>query len=90
MSARTAAAASSATSSPNITQQDNVIYSTTYVTVNWNGQMTAQYINPADGAVLPTMLWSAQATLDGRVADTTRFKDHLHLRRHGRESLETV
>jgi type IV pilus assembly protein PilY1 len=34
MSARTAAAAASATSSPNITQLDNVIYSTTYETVD--------------------------------------------------------
>jgi type IV pilus assembly protein PilY1 len=68
MSARTAAAAASATSSPNITPADNVIYSTTYETVDWSGQMVAQYIDTSTGAVLPTILWSAQATLDAKVS----------------------
>jgi type IV pilus assembly protein PilY1 len=68
MSARTAAAAASATSSPNITQLDNVIYSTTYETVDWSGQLIAQYIDTTSGAVLPTVLWSAQAALDGTVS----------------------
>jgi type IV pilus assembly protein PilY1 len=70
MSARTAAAAASATSSPNVTQQDNVIYSTTYETVDWSGQLVAQYIDTTTGNVLPTVLWQAQATLDGRVSAT--------------------
>jgi type IV pilus assembly protein PilY1 len=71
MSARTAAAAASSTSSPNITQLDNVIYSTTYESVNWNGQMIAQYIDTATGNVLPAVLWEAQATLDGKVGATS-------------------
>src|SRR5262249_1598253 len=68
MSARTAAAAASATSSPNITQQDNVVYSSTFTTAMWNGEVVAQYVDPSTGNVLPTILGSAQGTLDGATA----------------------
>ena len=81
MSARTAAAAASATSSPNVTQQDNVVYSTTYTTAAWNGELVAQYIDPATGNVLPAILWSAQGTLDGRATATSDSRDDLHSRR---------
>jgi type IV pilus assembly protein PilY1 len=71
MSARTAAASASATSSPNITQQDNVIYSTTYQTVNWTGQLVAQYIDTTTGNVLPGILWQAQQSLDALTGQTS-------------------
>ena len=79
LNVRTAAAAASATSSPNITQQDNVIFSSTYETVEWTGELTAQNIDPATGNIVPTILWSAQASIDGQVSCRRRHANHLHL-----------
>jgi type IV pilus assembly protein PilY1 len=61
---QTAAAAASATSSPNITQTDNFIYSSTFRTAAWDGEVTAQKIDPNTGNILPAVVWSAQAKLD--------------------------
>ncbi len=62
---QTAAAAASATSSPNITETDNFIYSSTFRTVKWDGEIVAQRIDTTSGNVLPAIVWSAQALLDG-------------------------
>jgi type IV pilus assembly protein PilY1 len=61
---RLAAAAASATSSPNITQTDKSIFSSTYRTTKWDGEVVAQYLDPATGAVVPAIVWSAQTQLD--------------------------
>lgn len=55
------AAAASATSSPNITQSDNFIYSSTFRTVKWDGEVVAQKIDPATGNVVPAIVWSTTA-----------------------------
>lgn len=68
---RLAAAAASATSSPNITQTDRSIFSSTYRTTKWDGEVTAQLIDPATGSVEPTIIWSAQAQLDTMVHSTS-------------------
>ena len=68
---RTAAAAASATSSPNITPTDRSIFSSTYTTVEWAGEVVAQDIDPANGNVDPTIKWSAQALLDAKVSAFT-------------------
>ncbi len=65
---QTAAASASATSSPNITETDNYIYSSTFRTVKWDGEITAQRIDAATGDVLPAVVWSAQSALDAKVA----------------------
>lgn len=65
VSDRTGAAAASATSSPNITQTDNYIFSSTYRSVHWDGDVQAQTINPTDGTVSEAHVWSAQAQLNG-------------------------
>lgn len=61
---RLAAAAASATSSPNITQTDRSIFSSTYRTTRWDGEVTAQLINATTGNVEPAIIWSAQTQLD--------------------------
>ena len=66
---QTAAASASATSSPNITQTDNFIYSTTFRTGIWDGEIVARRIDAVTGNVLPTIIWSAQAQLDGQTTD---------------------
>jgi len=63
----TGAAAASATSTPNITPTDNFIYSSTYRTVKWDGEVVAEKIDAASGAVIPGVVWAASAQLDARV-----------------------
>ncbi len=72
---QTAAAAASATSSPNITETDNYIYSSTFRTVKWDGEIVAQRIDTTSGNVLPAIVWSAQALLDGRTTDSSDSRD---------------
>ncbi|MBI2295182.1 MAG: pyrrolo-quinoline quinone, partial [Betaproteobacteria bacterium] len=67
----TGAAASSATSTPNITPTDNFIYSSTYRTVKWDGEVVAEKIDTATGAVIPGVVWSAGAQLNTRVSATS-------------------
>lgn len=64
---RTGAAAASATSSPNITPSDNFIYSSTYRTLFWDGEVVAKTIDTQTGVVSTANVWSAQASLDGKV-----------------------
>ncbi|MGE0356819.1 MAG: pilus assembly protein [Burkholderiales bacterium] len=72
---QTAAAAASATSSPNITETDNFIYSSTFRTVKWDGEIVAQRIDTTSGNVLPAIAWSAQALLDGRTTASSDTRD---------------
>ncbi len=62
------AAAASATSSPNITATDNAIFSSTYRTTRWDGELAAQRVDPTTGIVSTTEQWSARTLLNGRVA----------------------
>jgi type IV pilus assembly protein PilY1 len=68
---RNAAASASATSTPNVTQEDNDIFSATFRTVKWDGELVAQKIDTATGNVLPAISWSAQSQLEGKVAATS-------------------
>lgn len=68
---RNAAAAASATSTPNVTQEDNVIFSATFRTVKWDGELVAQKIDTATGEILPEFIWSARSQLDDKVASDT-------------------
>jgi type IV pilus assembly protein PilY1 len=61
---QTAAASASATSSPNITQTDNFIFSSTFRTVKWDGEIVAQQVDTTTGNVLAPIIWSAQAQVD--------------------------
>src|SRR4029077_11479725 len=63
-----AAASASATSSPNVTQTDNQIFSTTYETNTWAGKVFAQTIDPNTGNVDPIITWNADALLLGKVS----------------------
>jgi type IV pilus assembly protein PilY1 len=67
---RTASAAASATSSPNITPTDRAIFSSTYTTVEWAGEIVAQDIDPSSGEIVSAIKWSAQKQLDAMVSDT--------------------
>jgi type IV pilus assembly protein PilY1 len=60
----TGAAASSATSTPNITPTDNFIYSSTYRTLLWDGEVVAEKIDVTSGAIIPGIVWSARTLLN--------------------------
>jgi type IV pilus assembly protein PilY1 len=62
---QTAAAASSAVSKAKLTQTNNFIFSSTFRTTKWDGELIAQLIDPATGNTQPAVLWSAQTALDG-------------------------
>jgi type IV pilus assembly protein PilY1 len=66
ISAQTDAAAASATSSPNITPSDNSIYSSTYRTNYWDGEVIAQTINASTGNVNSGINWSAGAQVNSQ------------------------
>lgn len=68
---RNAAASASATSTPNVTQEDNDIFSATFRTVKWDGELVAQKVDTATGNLLPTVTWEAQALLDAKATDST-------------------
>jgi type IV pilus assembly protein PilY1 len=68
---RNASGAAAATSTPNITPSDRGIYKTSYTTVDWYGEITAQLINPNDGSVMPNIVWSAKDKLQSQTGTTT-------------------
>ncbi|HYX65137.1 MAG TPA: PilC/PilY family type IV pilus protein, partial [Burkholderiales bacterium] len=71
LSSQVASAAASATSSPNVTQTDNQIFSTTYETNTWSGKVFAQTIDPATGNVNATVQWYADQQLLSMVGATS-------------------
>ena len=56
---RIGAAAAAATSTPNISQEDNDIFSSTFTTVKWYGELSARKIDTATGIVSDTATWTS-------------------------------
>jgi type IV pilus assembly protein PilY1 len=79
LNAVVAAAAASATSSPNVTQTDNQIFSTNYETNTWSGKVFAQTIDPTTGNVNPTITWQADQNLLSKVAASSDSRNILTL-----------
>lgn len=77
VSARLGASAAATTSNPNVTSGDNYVFSTTFVSQSWYGELVRQTIDLNTGTVsaidsYPCSSsicdWSAQSLLDARVA----------------------
>jgi type IV pilus assembly protein PilY1 len=80
---QTGAAAASATSSQTLTSTSNLVFASTFRTVKWDGEITAQHLDPATGGiqqvkdpvtgllVASPLVWSADAQLDAQVAATS-------------------
>lgn len=66
VTARTGTSAAATTSNPNITSGDNFVFSSTFVTVDWYGELVRQQIDLTTGATLPAIDWAAQAQLDAK------------------------
>ncbi|MDD5247825.1 MAG: PilC/PilY family type IV pilus protein [Rhodocyclaceae bacterium] len=77
VSARLGASAAATTSNPNVTSGDNFVFSSTFTTQDWTGQLYRQQIDLTTGVVpafdinnLSTYDWAAQGALDGNSART--------------------
>ncbi|MGH8855501.1 MAG: pilus assembly protein, partial [Telluria sp.] len=65
------AAAASATSTPNVSQYDNDIFSATFTTVKWFGELTKRKINIVTGIVEPAEEWNSSTIVGRKVGDST-------------------
>ena len=90
----TGSAAAAATSTPNLTTTNNSLFSSTYRTVDWDGEIVARTLDPATGLLTPTPVWSAQGqlnmrglptsdtrsiyTFDGTLGSTTKLKSFVY------------
>ena len=81
---RSASGAAAATSTPNITPTDRGIFSTTYQTVEWYGDVIAQLIDPNNGRVLPGVSWSAKNKLEAHVGPDLGRPPDLYVRHRRR------
>ncbi len=71
VSARLGSSAAATTSTAFITQGDNFLFRSSYVSMDWVGNLIRQQLDVITGAVLPTVDWSAQTLLDTRLAAST-------------------
>jgi type IV pilus assembly protein PilY1 len=65
---RVGAAAAAATSTPNISQEDNDIFSDTFTTVKWYGELSDKKIDTVTGIVSSTAKWNSSDVLGKKVA----------------------
>ncbi|MDY0973612.1 PilC/PilY family type IV pilus protein [Massilia sp. CFBP9012] len=76
---KTGAAAAAATSTPNISQNDNDIFSATFTTVRWFGRLAKRSVDVATGEVSPAELWNTSDTLGTRV-DASSDERRIYMR----------
>ena len=65
--AHSGAAAAAATSTPNISLNDNDLFSNSFTTVQWSGELTDKKVDPITGAVGSEIIWSTSNSLGLRV-----------------------
>ena len=70
ISANTGGAAAATTSNPNITTGDNFVFSSSYMTVEWTGELVSQNIDVETGDIETAENWSAQSKLDSNGSRT--------------------
>ncbi|HUY02945.1 MAG TPA: PilC/PilY family type IV pilus protein [Rhodocyclaceae bacterium] len=77
VSARTGSSAAATTSNPNVTSGDNFVFSSTFTTVAWYGELVRQTLDLTTGAVLSNASsstcpddWCAAGQLDANAART--------------------
>ena len=68
VSARTGDSDAATTSNPNVIAGDNLLFSSTYTSVKWYGELNSQKIDVDSGAISTATDWSAQALLDSNSA----------------------
>jgi len=68
---KSGAAAASATSTPNVSQYDNDIYSATFTTVKWFGQLAKRKIDPVTGDVGAAEVWNSSTIVGRKVGESS-------------------
>jgi type IV pilus assembly protein PilY1 len=64
VNARTGSSAAATTSNPNVTSGDNFVFSSTFTSNEWDGEVVRQQQDLVTGNVSKTIDWAAQAQLD--------------------------
>ncbi len=64
------AAAAPALSTPSLVPADSYVFSSTFTTSDWTGEVARRQIDPFTGSVSPTNDWAVQAKLDAKSAST--------------------
>lgn len=72
ISTRSGASAAATTSNPNVTSGDNFVFSSTFTTTDWDGELVRQQLDLTTGATSATVDWAAQAKLDTKAALTAK------------------
>ncbi|HEY0914416.1 MAG TPA: PilC/PilY family type IV pilus protein, partial [Solimonas sp.] len=67
---RTGSAAAATSSNPNVVAGDNFIFSSTFETVKWTGELKRQSINVSTGQLNAGVDWSARDQLDNQTTRT--------------------
>lgn len=70
VTARNGAAAAVGVSNPNMSAGDNYVYSASFNTQEWDGELVRRQIDLDTGNLSPTADWSAQTLLDSNTART--------------------
>lgn len=70
VSTRTGSSAAATTSNPNVTSGDNFVFSSTFTTQDWDGELVRQQLDLVSGAVSATEDWAARDQLDANVSRT--------------------
>jgi len=70
VSARTGASAAATTSNPNVTSGDNFVFSSTFTTVSWDGELVRQQLDLTTGVASSTIDWAARDQLDTNASRT--------------------
>lgn len=68
ISAQVGTAAGATTSNPNVSAGDNFLFSSTFTSVEWTGELMRQRVDIETGAVSESVDWRAQAQLDGNTS----------------------
>ena len=68
VSTRSGSSAAATTSNPNVTSGDNFVFSSTFTTVAWDGELVRQQLDLVTGVVSSAVDWSAQAQLDSNAS----------------------
>lgn len=75
VSTRTGSSAAATTSNPNVTSGDNFVFSSTFTTQEWDGELVRQQLDLVTGVVSSSVDWSAQAQLDANTSRTIHMFD---------------
>jgi type IV pilus assembly protein PilY1 len=70
LNATLAASAAATASNPNVTSGDNFVFSSSFITKDWTGELKRQQLDLSTGVVSSTIDWAAQGLLDTKVAGT--------------------